>query len=555
MSLSRIRVLFAVLVILSLLLSTFPVSNASAATPTFTLTAASTYLYSGPSRSTTRVLSIFKDQSYPVVGRSSDNVWLKLGIGIEAWVQTNTGKLSVELNTLPVVEGNTTASAPATSSTTTSTNNTSSSGSPGVLLPPTKYTYTITAASTYVRSGPARSNPAILSAFKGQVFTVRGRSADLNWIQVVLSGGPAEAWITSGAGKLSTDINNLPVAVPGAAPAQVAVNNPPPQATAQPITISAGSAGGTPGGFELGGQVAGFDNPDKMKYAGMVWVKRQVRWGPGSAADAGVINDAHAKGFKVLLSVLGDPGSIAGGANYDDYARFVGDLARFGADAIEVWNEMNIDREWPSGSISPSSYVPMLQKAYSAIKANNPGTLVISGAPAPTGFFGGCGGNGCDDKPYIEGLVAAGGLNYLDCIGIHYNEGIVPPTQVGGDPRGNPGHYTRYYQTMVDTYYNAAGGKKKLCFTELGYLSGEEWGYVPGGFLWQPPYNLTVAQHAAYLGQAAQLSRDQGKVRLMIVFNVDLKNYGSDPQAGYAIIRPNGGCPACETLRAVTGGR
>jgi hypothetical protein len=64
-----------------------------------------------------------------------------------------------------------------------------------------------------------------------------------------------------------------------------------------------------------------------------------------------------------------------------------------------------------------------------------------------------------------------------------------------------------------------------------------------------------VAEQASYLGQAAQLSRDQGKVRLMIVFNVDLKNYDSDPQAGYAIIRPNGGCPACETLRAVTGGR
>ena len=28
-----------------------------------------------------------------------------------------------------------------------------------------------------------------------------------------------------------------------------------------------------------------------------------------------------------------------------------------------------------------------------------------------------------------------------------------------------------------------------------------------------------------------------------------------DPQAGYAILRPGGACPACDTLRAVTGGR
>jgi hypothetical protein len=42
---------------------------------------------------------------------------------------------------------------------------------------------------------------------------------------------------------------------------------------------------------------------------------------------------------------------------------------------------------------------------------------------------------------------------------------------------------------------------------------------------------------------------------MMIVFNVDFTLYGDDPQAGYAIIRPGGSCPACETLRAVTGGR
>jgi LysM repeat protein len=326
-----------------------------------------------------------------------------------------------------------------------------------------------------------------------------------------------------------------------------------PGVTATPVPSTSGSSG-----FELGGQVAGFsDNAaNKMKFAGMFWVKRQVRWKPGDSASAhfGLITDAHNRGFKILLSVLGEPGDTTSD-KFPAYAAFVGDLAGAGADAIEVWNEMNIDREWKSGSIGPASYVPMLQQAYNAIKSKNSGTLVISGAPAPTGFFGGCGGGGCDDKPYIEGLVAAGGLNYMDCLGIHYNEGLMPPTQSNGDPRGSSDHYTRYYQTMVDTYYNAAGGRKKLCFTELGYLSGQEWGTLPPGFMWKPPYNLTVAEHAQYLGEAARLSRDQGKVRLMIVFNVDLNTFGADPQAGYAMIRPDGSCPACDTLRAVTGGR
>jgi hypothetical protein len=543
MTASKFRLAAACLLVANLLFSSWP--TAAAGPVTFTMVAASTYLYSGPSKNTARVFSIFKGEVHNALGRTADSSWLLLDFPFSAWVQTNVGTTSAEVSTLPVKQGNTT---PGSGSSNTGNAPSGGGGSTGVILAPTNMKLTIS-VSSYIRSGPARSNNSILSASIGQVYVVRGRTQDQAWLQIVLPGDPTEAWITSGAGKLSGDILKLPVVAAGSA--SVVANNPKPPVS-QPLVI--GNVSPTPGGFELGGQVGGFDYPDKMHYAGMTWVKRQVRWNPGANADAGVIADAHGKGFKVLLSVLGDPGSIVGGANYDDYARFVGDLAASGADAIEVWNEMNIDREWPTGGISPASYVELLRRAYTSIKSRNGGTLVISGAPAPTGFFGGCSPTGCDDKPYIEGLVAAGGLNYLDCLGMHYNEGVVSPLQSSGDPRGNPNYYSRYYQTMVDTYWNAEGGRKKLCFTELGYLSGEEWGSLPSGFTWRPPYNLTVAEHAQYLAQAAQLSRDQGKVRLMIIFNVDLRTFGADPQAGYAIVRPNGGCPACDALRAVLGG-
>ena len=61
---------------------------------------------------------------------------------------------------------------------------------------------------------------------------------------------------------------------------------------------------------------------------------------------------------------------------------------------------------------------------------------------------------------------------------------------------------------------------------------------------------MSVAQHAQYLGEAVSLSRQQGKVRLLIVWNVDFTVYTDDPQAAYAIIRPNGSCPACSTIAA-----
>ena len=308
-------------------------------------------------------------------------------------------------------------------------------------------------------------------------------------------------------------------------------------------------------GFELGGQTFNFAHPNEMRQSGMRWAKIQVRYNLGNPPSIaqGAIDTAHSQGFKVLLSVLGDPGQL--GANpsayYSQFASFLGGVAALGPDAIEVWNEQNIDREWPVGQISPSAYTQMLSQAYTAIKIANPNVLVISGAPAPTGFFGGaCTGNGCDDKPFIQGMAAAGAANYADCIGVHYNEGIVPPNQTSGDPRGNPNHYTRYFPTMVNTYAQVFPNKL-LCFTELGYLSPEGFGAPPPGFEWSA--NTSVQEQAEWLAQAAVLSRQSGRIRIMVVWNVDSTVWGADPQAGFAIIRPNNSCLACQTLGSVMG--
>jgi hypothetical protein len=313
------------------------------------------------------------------------------------------------------------------------------------------------------------------------------------------------------------------------------------------------------GAFELGGQTHTLANPDKMHYAGMTWVKIQHKWGPGDAPGSvkWKIDAARANGFKVLLSIPGSdeyPTSI----DFAGYVEFLRGVAALSPDAIEVWNEQNIDREWPKGQVSPEVYVQqMLAPAYNAIKSTNPNVMVISGAPSPTGWFGGCSGAGCDDGPYVASMAAAGAANYADCIGIHYNEGIVPPSQTSGDPRNPSDHYTRYFWSMVNTYYNAFGGSRQLCFTELGYLTDD--GYAPvnpaGGFPWAA--NTTVAQQAQWLAEATSLAASSGKVRLLIVWNVDIFSYNptTDPQGGYAIIRPDGSCPACETLHNVLGSR
>ncbi len=110
---------------------------------------------------------------------------------------------------------------------------------------------------------------------------------------------------------------------------------------------------------------------------GMNWVKAQIQWWLVEPDQEGerqwffydaVIDEAHNKGLRLMLSVVGAPEwtRAAGGENgppddYNEYARFLSDLIDRHPgkiDAIEVWNEQNLDREWTSANgISPEDYV------------------------------------------------------------------------------------------------------------------------------------------------------------------------------------------------------
>jgi len=317
-----------------------------------------------------------------------------------------------------------------------------------------------------------------------------------------------------------------------------------------------GSDGGSASleGFALGGQVFSFSYPELMRETGLEWAKVQVRWSQGQTAEEaaqGAIDAARSRDFKVLLSIVGEPDELAANPTqyYQDFAIFLGEVAALEPDAIEVWNEMNIDREWPSGQISGQNYTQMLSAGYQAIKNANPNVLVISGAPAPTGFFGGCTPQGCDDNFYIRDMANAGAAQFMDCVGVHYNEGIVAPSATSGDPRGNSSHYSRYYNGMVSLYASTFPSTP-LCFTELGYLSPDGFDIpLPDAFSWAQ--NTTVQQQGQYLAEAIQLAQQNDRVDMVIIWNVDSTLYSSDPQAAYAIVRPDDTCPACNQIAQV----
>jgi hypothetical protein len=300
---------------------------------------------------------------------------------------------------------------------------------------------------------------------------------------------------------------------PGVTPAVIVPTIAPPAQTEEPEVIVPRPNPVNELPIEVGGHVITFNDRtvEAMKQAGMTWMKWQIPFVIGDDSLVNVardrINHAHENGFKVLISVKGDKDELAAqGVNYYPvFADFLGRIAELGPEAIQVWNEQNLDREWPNGQINPASYVEMLRQAYTAIKAVDESIMVITGAPAPTGAEGAFGLSAVwNDDRYYAGMAANGAADFADCIGVHYNEGIVPPAATSGDPRNY--YPTQYLPSMLQRAANPFRNSDiPLCFSEMGYLTPEGYGPLPQSFAWAS--RTSVARCDYYRRQLPEQAR------------------------------------------------
>lgn len=307
---------------------------------------------------------------------------------------------------------------------------------------------------------------------------------------------------------------------------------------------------------------------------GMDWIKVQIKWPtvhPEPAAGQwfiydGVLDQAYNYGINVMLSVVGAPAWIrASGTedgppdDYEQYAAFLEELlTRYEGkvQAIEVWNEQNLDREWRTANgVNPEDYVSFLEVAHETIKAHNPDIIVISGALSPTGS--GDWVRWADDFEWLDRALAAGMLDHADCVGAHhngYNIGPdVPFDQTGSAPdaatanfRGpfdNP-HHSWSFKTTLDTYADkvqAVDPDMKLCVTEFGWPSSEGYDQPPEGFGFAADNSLE--EQATYIVNAFQQMRESGNVWLTFLFNFDYGNKSGGPtndNVPYSLIDVNG---------------
>ena len=362
---------------------------------------------------------------------------------------------------------------------------------------------------------------------------------------------------------------------PTATPTSTPKPTPTPKPKAKVASVPRGPLPGSGSfGYGIQAHMMGDDTGrilDSVKALGFGWVKQQVEWfrynpGPGQydwgALDR-IVNEANARGIKVLFSVVKAPQWTRGGGadlsvdgppqNLQHFADFMGAMAarykgRVGA--YEVWNEQNLHYEWGNETLDPVRYVEMLKLVYGAIKAQDPQAFVISGALTPTGAPPPL---AMDDFAYLEKMYQAGLKNYCDGIGVHPSGYNIPPDVpwLGYEdpvasfrgPWNTPHHSWAFQATMLGyrnimVVYGDAG--KRLWPTEFGWASCEGLGAGPA-----PNYEYaadnTEAEQARFLVTAYQMAKGWGWVGPMFTWNL---NFGpvsgkQDEKAAFSLLREN----------------
>jgi hypothetical protein len=168
---------------------------------------------------------------------------------------------------------------------------------------------------------------------------------------------------------------------------------------------------------------------------------------------------------------------------------------------------------------------------------------VISGALAPTGVNDGV--TAADDFAYMQQMIKAGVLDWVDCIGAqHHGYNIGPdyrydevPQDAGAIFRGpfdNP-HHSWSFRSTLEGYANtirSAGKTTKLCVTKFGWASAEDLDGAASGIIFARDNSL--AEQAEWIRKAMSNMEEWGFIWLAFIWNL---NYG--PQAGYDIANDN----------------
>ncbi|MDQ6670548.1 MAG: hypothetical protein M3069_07295 [Chloroflexota bacterium] len=197
--------------------------------------------------------------------------------------------------------------------------------------------------------------------------------------------------------------------------------------------------------------------------------------------------------------------------NYQDYADFVSAFVTHFASnssvgrvqAIEIWNEVNLDREWGGQAINQqqaADYVRLLGLSYQAAKAADPSIVVVSAGLSPTGTTD---GHAADDVQYLQWLYAAGMKGKYDVLGAHGNTQAPEVDAAFGSIANFPhaSFYFRRIEQLREVMVTNGDSDKRVWLLEFGWTSDS----VHPNYSW---FAVSEEKKGANILKAFQYARD-----------------------------------------------
>ncbi|KAA3656720.1 MAG: SH3 domain-containing protein [Chloroflexi bacterium] len=167
---------------------------------------------SGPGVTYSVLTNVSMGQSIGLIGRASDNVWVKarLSTGQEGWVNSSLITPNVSISSLPLVD---------------------------IPAPPEPAVPVAPGAQLSLRTGPSLSDTVIGHVFQGQRVQAIGRNNTNTWLKVRILETGLEGWISAAYVQVNVAVSSLPILTGGSTV---------PAATATPIPASTAAPTATP---------------------------------------------------------------------------------------------------------------------------------------------------------------------------------------------------------------------------------------------------------------------------------------------------------------------
>jgi polysaccharide biosynthesis protein PslG len=230
--------------------------------------------------------------------------------------------------------------------------------------------------------------------------------------------------------------------------------------------------------------------------------------------------------------------------DYQDYGDFCGALAaryKGRVAAYQVWNEPNLSREWGNKQPSPSEYTALLKLCYEAIKAADPGAIVISAGLAPTGTSS---PEAMPDMEFLQGMYEAGAAAYFDVLGVHA-PGYKAPPEMSAEEAAAHGEYGngrwfvfRHVEDMRAIMVANGDSEKQIAITEMGWILHQD---QHPDYTW---HGVSEAEQADYLVRAYQYAQEHWQPWIGVMTTVYMADADWTPaeneQWWWSIVLPDG---------------